>query len=865
MQTIFDTQVNQGYTALRLPHVIGDGVLSVYNASRFVAPGRVTVSTGYGYPSEHVLGIYTITAVDPVANVLTIGQAVEGYADVACPVNAQVQARLTAGQLTAITSAIDALQSGGSGSGSQGSQGATGSQGTQGTGVQGATGAQGSQGATGSQGYQGSGVQGSTGSQGDQGSGVQGAQGPQGSGSNPPVVYGPVCLYDGTFVHANTSPGTLPDTTSVGNANAWNDTSGVWHIDNNNLAGTGSFSSGYLARPTTEVTGNQTIVGYTPSTGLISNETYSLVVRLTTASPLSNSNCYYFEGRNDAAAGLYLYKFSAASGVQGIGPAGYTAPGDASNKIAWSPVSSHQYKLSLSATGTAPVAIVAIISDMTDATVVPITIRFSDTTAPFATGVPALDLNTTAHWSRIQTFQNANTNVNPVGNVVFHGDSLTYGENATKGQGTVTGTVYPAVALQGLGAGWSGTNYGHSGHQITDLINEGAAVDSMIVAGLPNLLVVEGGTNDIGIGSQSASQTYARLKTYCAARTASGWKVVVVTITPASHPVYPSNFNTIRDSYNSLILSNWMSDKLCVSVADTAIDSRIGQSGDDKNTTYFNSTDHTHLTDAGYSIVGQYVTHAIISAVSQGPQGPQGNQGSTGGGGSPGGSSGQIQFNSSSTFAGSSNLNWDNTNSRLGINTATPGCPLHVSCVSGHPSFLMTGYDIFGVTADTNGVAIALTYNTPSNRQLCFFDSAQIGTSTAFGFRYILGIPIPFIDAIAADNSTHGNLCIGQSGTLVGMGFSPGQPQSAIQAQLHVKSQSAAVPLQINQQISGQSADFLQFQNSSGTLVGTFDANGAYSLPQIPDSTANPGTLYFSTTASKLTYKDPSGTVHNLY
>ncbi len=51
-----------------------------------------------------------------------------------------------------------------------------------------------------------------------------------------------------------------------------------------------------------------------------------------------------------------------------------------------------------------------------------------------------------------------------------------------------------------------------------------------------------------------------------------------------------------------------------------------------------------------------------------------GNTGGGGGGGTPGGSDTQVQYNSSGSFAGSSNFTWDNTNQRLQIGpTSTVG------------------------------------------------------------------------------------------------------------------------------------------------------------------------------------------------
>ena len=48
-------------------------------------------------------------------------------------------------------------------------------------------------------------------------------------------------------------------------------------------------------------------------------------------------------------------------------------------------------------------------------------------------------------------------------------------------------------------------------------------------------------------------------------------------------------------------------------------------------------------------------------------------------GATPGGSTGYVQFASSTSFAGDSNLFWDNTNKRLGIGTTTPQTKLDVA------------------------------------------------------------------------------------------------------------------------------------------------------------------------------------------
>jgi hypothetical protein len=67
-------------------------------------------------------------------------------------------------------------------------------------------------------------------------------------------------------------------------------------------------------------------------------------------------------------------------------------------------------------------------------------------------------------------------------------------------------------------------------------------------------------------------------------------------------------------------------------------------------------------------------------------------------------------------------------------------------------------------------------------------------------------------------------------------------------------------------EVNGSStANLYQCLDSVGTTISALDYLGAFRPPSMADSTANAGTLYYSTTAGKLVYKDSSGVVNNLY
>jgi lysophospholipase L1-like esterase len=212
---------------------------------------------------------------------------------------------------------------------------------------------------------------------------------------------------------------------------------------------------------------------------------------------------------------------------------------------------------------------------------------------------------------------------NAVNNIVWSGDSLTYGQNGNN-PGTTSATRL-AVVLNGLGPSWSGTNTGVAGQTLTQMTAQlGSQINALYNSSAQNnYLVVQGGHNDIGSAGPylTAAQVIANIKTYLTtAFAAHTWKIIWCTEPPAAYPgAYPYNFDQIRDAVNAYMRANWQFLGI-TALSDFASSQIMGQDGQEYNATYYSNSDFTHPTNAGYTIWGQYDLAAIQNSFTAAPR-----------------------------------------------------------------------------------------------------------------------------------------------------------------------------------------------------------------------------------------------------
>jgi lysophospholipase L1-like esterase len=189
-------------------------------------------------------------------------------------------------------------------------------------------------------------------------------------------------------------------------------------------------------------------------------------------------------------------------------------------------------------------------------------------------------------------------------NIICDGNSLTIGQG---------GTPYP-TQLAGLapfstnGAAFS--NIGVGGQTTPDMA---ADYDSQVVAlynagKQNNIYVCWEGINHLYYNA-TTTQAYEAIRDLCLRARMTGFYVVVGTLTPRSNSGTPADFETKRQEVNTLLRSNWRT--FAGELADFAADARIGDAGDELDTTYYTS-DKVHLNTTGYGVVAAIVKDTLL-------------------------------------------------------------------------------------------------------------------------------------------------------------------------------------------------------------------------------------------------------------
>ena len=229
-------------------------------------------------------------------------------------------------------------------------------------------------------------------------------------------------------------------------------------------------------------------------------------------------------------------------------------------------------------------------------------------------------LDEIAFWQRKLTasemaylYANGNANAYPFTSqaitqkqIVCDGDSLTEGYPKT----TTWAQSYPGQLDTAYSGANAVRNVGVSGKAISQLLTDAATKFDWLYATVyaKNICVIWAGINDILLLNRTAAAIYADLVTYCQARQAVGWQVVICTLTPSQYSGQPVDTQTRIDTINTNIRNNYTD--YADGLADLAAEANLS---DPTNTTYFNA-DKLHLKDAGQAIV-ETTVKAVIDAL----------------------------------------------------------------------------------------------------------------------------------------------------------------------------------------------------------------------------------------------------------
>jgi len=135
-------------------------------------------------------------------------------------------------------------------------------------------------------------------------------------------------------------------------------------------------------------------------------------------------------------------------------------------------------------------------------------------------------------------------------------------------------------------------NKGSNGKKVLTMISTAPAlIDNIFECN--GVCILLGGQNDVYLGA-SADSTFNLIETYCNARRAAGWYMIVMTYPSAGAELSECN-DSVRVNFATF------ADELI----DLSLDPNIGDAADHGNATYFR--DPVHLTPIGLSIVADSV------------------------------------------------------------------------------------------------------------------------------------------------------------------------------------------------------------------------------------------------------------------
>lgn len=166
--------------------------------------------------------------------------------------------------------------------------------------------------------------------------------------------------------------------------------------------------------------------------------------------------------------------------------------------------------------------------------------------------------------------------------VVCEGDSI-----------TATQPSYPYLTLRAAAPPtWQGRLFATASATLATLNGRTANVDALYTASRSkNILSVLIGRNDLD--TLSAATFVANLKTYCLARRAAGWTILLCTITPSTF----AGFNTKRNDANTLIYGDT---SFYDGLADFAADATMGPDAAASDTLLYSDGTHPTATGQGH-------------------------------------------------------------------------------------------------------------------------------------------------------------------------------------------------------------------------------------------------------------------------